>query len=150
MKINIWAIASIIFLVWAVGATVATSNYYMLSQRQQTTIENLQSIVSNVAIKVNLAVSYGNGTVTWYNDTYLPIGWTLFNATAKLCNVRFTVYPSMGIWINSINGVSEDPAANKYWIWYTWTSNGWSMGPVGADQYMLKNGETIKWELTKF
>jgi len=150
VNINPWALASIVLLVWAVGATVAASNYYVLSQRQGSMIESLQSIVSNVANKVNLAVSYGNGTVVWYNDTYFPIGWSLFNATAKLCNVVFTVYPSMGIWVNSINGVSEDPSANKYWIWYTWSSDGWSMGPVGADQYVIKNGETIKWELTKF
>jgi len=150
MRTNIWAITTIVFLVWAMGATIAASNYYMLSQKQQATIESLQSIVSNVAIKVNLAISYGNGTVVWYNDTYLPIGYSLFNATAKLCRVGFTVYPSMGIWVNSINGVSEDPSTNKYWIWYTWSSNGWKMGPVGADQYPLRDGETLKWELTKF
>ncbi|MGQ9759577.1 MAG: DUF4430 domain-containing protein [Candidatus Methanomethylicaceae archaeon] len=150
MRLNIWALLSIIFLIWAVGASVLSVNYYQESQKQQTTIENLQSVISDVAIKVNIAINYGNGTTVWYNGTYIPIGWSLFNATEKICKIKFTVFPSLGIWINSINGVSEDPASNKYWIWHLWTSNAWSMGPVGADQYFLKNGDILKWELTKF
>lgn len=150
LKTNIWALLSIIFLVWAVGASVASVNYYQIAQKQQTTIDNLQSIVSNVAVKANIAINYGNGTTIWYNDTYIPIGWSLFNLTGKLCTVKFTEYPSLGIWINSINGVSEDPSSNKYWIWYVWSSGAWNIGPVGADQYIVKNGDILKWELTKF
>lgn len=112
-------------------------------------IKSLQAIVSETSLKVNIAISYGNGTIVWYNNTYFPIGFSLFNATQKLCKIEYVTYP-FGIYITSINNVSEDPSAKKYWIWYTWSSNKWEMGPVGADQYVLKNGDVLKWELTKF
>ncbi|MCQ5341269.1 MAG: DUF4430 domain-containing protein [Candidatus Methanomethylicia archaeon] len=149
MKVNLWAITSIIFLIWAIIATTGLVNYYQISQKQQTTIENLQSIISDVAIKVNIAISYGNGTTIWYNNTYIPNGWSLFNASVKLCKIEYKVYP-FGIYITSINGVSENPKEGKYWIWYRYTNNTWEYGPIGSDQYILKNNEIIKWELTKF
>lgn len=138
-----------IFLIWAIIATSTSVNYYQLSQNQETIIKNLQAIISETSLKVDIAINYGNGTIVWYNNTYFPIGFSLFNATQKLFKVKYTVYP-FGIYINSINDVSEDPLARKYWIWYYWAANKWEMGPVGSDQYILKNGDILKWELTKF
>lgn len=150
MKIlKIWKASSIIFLIWAIIATTISVNYYQLSQNQENIIKSLQAIISETSLKVDIAISYGNGTIIWHNNTYLPIGSSLFNATQKLCKIKYTVFP-YGIYITSINNVSEDPSAGKFWIWYIWSSNKWEMGPVGADQYILKNGDILKWELTKF
>jgi hypothetical protein len=150
MKTNTWMVISLIFLIWAVGATMGTVNYYQISQNQQTTIANLQSVVNNVAVKVNIGINYGNGTTAWYNDTYISNGWSLFNATMSITTVNYTVDPVLGIWVKGINGVFENATAAQYWLWYTWSSGNWTLGPVGADAYLLKNGETIKWELTTF
>jgi len=149
MKTNIWTVISLIFLIWAVGATAGAANYYQISQNQQTMITNLQSVVNNVAVKVNVGINYGNGTTVWYNDTYIANGWTLLNATTRIATVNYTVY-SFGTWVNGINGVFENATANQYWLWYTWSSGNWTLGSVGADAYLLRNGETIKWELTRF
>lgn len=146
---KVWKLSSLIFLIWAITATAISANYYQLSQNQENIIKNLQAIISETSLKVNIAISYGNGTIVWYNNTYFPIGASLFNATQKLCKIEYIKYP-FGIYITSINNVAEDPSTGKYWIWYTWSLNKWEMGPVGADQYILKNGDILKWELTKF
>lgn len=141
-------VISLVFLIWAIGATMGIVNYYQISQNQQTTIANLQSVVDNVAVKVNIGINYGNGTTAWYNDTYISNGWSLFNATMRIATVNYTV--SFGIWVNGINGVFENATAGKYWMWYTWSSGNWTLVWIGSDTYLLKNGDTIKWELSTF
>ncbi|MEJ5292783.1 MAG: DUF4430 domain-containing protein [Candidatus Methanosuratincola sp.] len=149
MATNTWTLISGVLLIWAIGASVGLAYYYQESQNQQVIINNYESVIDNVAIKVNLGFDYGNGTTVWKNGTYVPIGYTLLNGTLKVAQVNYSVYP-YGVWVNGINGVFENVAENTYWVYYVWSNNDWEMGPVGADQYVLKNGESVKWILTKF
>ncbi|MBC7120637.1 MAG: DUF4430 domain-containing protein [Candidatus Methanosuratus sp.] len=148
MARNTWTIISGVLLIWAIGATVGLAYYYQTSQNQQVLIENYESVIDDVVIKVNLGIDYGNGTTVWNNDTYVPIGSDLLNATLKVAQVNYTEYSS-GILVNGINGVLENKSASTYWLYYVWSDVDldWVEGYVGADQYILKNGESVKWVL---
>jgi len=93
---------------------------------------------------VNILVDYGNETRMWHNSTVVPIGATLFNATRIVAEVGYTKY-EFGIFITSINGVSGDK--NHGWLWNLWNSTKaqWEFGPVGAEAFILKDGDTISW-----
>ena len=111
--------------------------------------QNVSSALLDVSYTPKFLIKYENDTEVWYNHTYIPIGWTLFNATAKITdgNVAY-LQSSYGIFVTSINGVTQ---YNQYfWLWYLWnnTSHSWSLGPVGADVYRLRSGEIIAWYLT--
>jgi hypothetical protein len=149
MKANIWAVISIVFLIWAVVATVGAANYYQISQTQQTTISNLQSLVNNLGIKVNIAINYGNGTIDWHNDTYIPIGFSLFNATQKVATLDYTS-SALGIFVTGINGVSQDVTANRYWVYDTWSNGEWEIVWTAALNYVLHDNEIVMWSLKQF
>ncbi len=156
MRSSVWTAVALVFLVWAVGATVGLAQFYQTSQNQAVTINNLQSVVNelqgvvgNISIRTTIGVDYGNGTITWYNNTYAPIGSTLLNQTMRLASVTYDVYP-FGIWVNGINGVRENASAGQYWMIYSWSSGNWIELTVGAADYTLSNGEIVKWALTKF
>ncbi len=146
MKINIWTIASVIFLIWAIGASVGTAYFYQISQNQQIRIDNLESAI-NSPMKVNLLISYNNGTEVWYNNTAVSLDATLLNVTMKVATVNLTHY-SFGDFVNSINGVV--PGANQFWGSFTFDSGQWVALTKGASDYQLRNNETLKWELTSF
>lgn len=149
MASNLWKPLSVVFLIWAIGASVGLAYYYQTSQTQQTLLNNYASVIDYVAIKVNLGIDYGNETMVWNNNTYVPINAPLLNATMKLAQVNYTVTP-YGIWVYGINGVFEDAGANKYWLYYVWSGTSWEMGAVGAGEYIPANGDSIKWVLTQF
>jgi len=149
MKANIWVVISLVFLIWAVGATAGAVNYYQISQNQQTTISNLQSLVNNLGIKVNIAINYGNGTIEWHNDTYIPIGFSLFNATQKVATLNYTTSP-LGTFVTGINGVSQDVAANRYWVYDTWSNGKWEIVWIATTDYALHDNEIVMWSLKQF
>jgi len=51
-------------------------------------------------------------------------------------------YAGLGHFVESINGIKNNPQENKYWIYYI---NGQS-APVGISQYVLKKGDVIEWK----
>ena len=145
MKTNMWVIVSVIFLVWAVGASTIAASYFQTAQNQQKTITSLQALIDEVSIKASIAINYGNGTVVWYNNTVFPIDVSLFNATTKIANV--TYYTSFDIYVTGINGVMQDPSSNKYWIFKIWTNDTWVIDWTPATAYILSHNEPIMWTL---
>jgi hypothetical protein len=113
------------------------------------TINELTDKLKDVATTPRVLVKYRNGTEDWYNQTHIPIGWSLFNATLKITDgdVDYQQYP-FGVFITAINGVAQE--ATTFWLWYQWnaTSNGWEFGPVGADAYRVRSGDVLAWYLT--
>jgi hypothetical protein len=144
--VNVWKVTSVIFLIWAVMASVGTAYIYQISQNQQTRITNLE-VAINTAVKVNLCIDYGNGTAVWHNNTGIPVDSNLLNVTMKVANVNYTTY-TWGVFINSINNVS--PVGNQYWGWSSYSEGNWLPGMVGASTYQLRNGEMLKWELISY
>ena len=95
---------------------------------------------------VDIMIDYNNGTVVWYNDTRIQIGASLLNAT----DIAFDIdvqSSNFGSFVTSVNGVNQD--ANHFWIWSIYEDE-WSMGPVGADQFNLHDGDIVGWTYTSF
>jgi len=93
-------------------------NYINLLNEKQ----NLTGLVEEYErciMHVNICIDYEkwNGTVVWYNNTVVPLGCNLLQAT------------------------------ETYWMWYRWDAekNSWVYGGCGADRYTLINNETIMW-----
>jgi len=170
MGLRIYRILITLFLIWSIISTVCLAYYYnqylslsrqynVLYRDYEELVKQYNSIVEEnrklnaSLIYVDMLIDYGNGTYTWFNNTIVTRNTTLFQATVKICLVEYKVY-SFGIYITSINGVSEKKVAGGgySWIWYYWntTSNKWEMGSVGADHYVLSNGDIVMWKYTKW
>jgi hypothetical protein len=96
-------------------------------------------------IYVNLGINYGDGRPTvWFNGTKAKMGMTLLNVTMLVAKVNYTMYPGMGAFVNSIDGVSNSHP--RYWMWWMWTTwGGWVEGPIACDRYVVGDGETLFW-----
>ena len=98
-------------------------------------------------MKVNICIDYGNGTKVWHNNTLVPVGFTLLNATELIADVDYTTWPEQGAFVNGINGVMLSSEEKKSWFWWRWdaTISRWILGEVGADQHVLQRGEIVAW-----
>lgn len=72
----------------------------------------------------------------------ISVGSTVFDLMTA-CNISFE---EDGGFVTSINGVSQDTAANKYWMYYI---NG-ELAQVGAGTYIVQEGDEITWKLESF
>lgn len=149
MKSNIWAAIALVFLVWAVAATAGMAYYYQTSDGQQRTINSLNSLLTTTTYRCNLAINYNNGTTVWHNGTVIPIGFTLLNATQKVATLQFDS-SDFGIFVTAINGVSQDPAASKYWVYDALVNGTWEPVWVSAAIYQVQHNDTIMWTLKSF
>ncbi len=139
---------SMILLAVVVLSSAVTLYYYQgyvtLAKEYSDTVTRLKDISYNV----NILIKYGNGTKAWHNRTFVPIGWALFNATLKVTNGMVDYTTLFGSpFITAINGVKG--GGSRFWMWYVWnsTSATWQLGEVGADQHILRDGETVAWYL---
>lgn len=131
-----WKLLTLIVVCWAIAASMLAAHYYTL-QLLKPAPSKLSSVV--------LILDYGNGSFHIYNLT----GWrppiTLFNLTYAVAKVNYTVYTGLGVFVTSINDVANNPAENRYWIWWYWDGRRWVEGPVGAGAYELQGGEVVCW-----
>jgi hypothetical protein len=147
----------LIFLLGNVTALVITAclagyyyvqyqNYKALTEQYESSIERYKA----VTMHVNFCIDYGNGTIFWYNETVVPLGYELLNATRLIAEVNSTYWPAyQASFVDAINGVANNPP--YYWMWLYWDENEnmWKYGPVGADLYSLKPNEVIMWRYEK-
>ncbi|MGD0329412.1 MAG: DUF4430 domain-containing protein [Nitrososphaeria archaeon] len=142
---RILTIGLIVFLLVSM-ITAATTIYYhqeYVTMKRQYNEELAKLGV--VSYTVNILLD-NNGTKTWYNQTLIPIGWSLYNATVKVTNGNVNYSSVYGpSFITAINGVSS--TVSYYWIWWVWNSasHSWTLGSVGADAYSLKNNDIVAW-----
>lgn len=162
---NLRNYTAIILLIWALLSSIAVSWLYMENERLRNDIRSLSAendmlkkdIGSYVArlSKVNfvdVVVDYGNGTVRVYREVPIPRNRsTVFQALLSIASIRYTEYP-FGIWIDSIDGVANDPTANMYWIYYVRVkgTQDYVMGEVAANLKLVSDGDEILWKYTKF
>jgi len=134
-------IMALFFTALLVGETL-----YLIGLK--TRLDTLMKEVESVTLRASLLVKYGNGTKQWFNNTIIPIGWTLFNLTIYDLkgNVNYEEYP-FGIVVTSINGVSQHES--YYWLWYRWDleKRDWVPGETGPDACLLQNGDVLAWYL---
>lgn len=128
----------------ASGALALNYNYKYntLEKDYQTVLQELDDFTALVNIKVD----YGNGTIAWYNNTRIQTGSSLLNATGLAANIEYQT-SDFGSFITSVNGVQQD--STHFWIW-NYYDGAWEMGPVGADQYSLHDGDVVGWTYTSF
>lgn len=137
-----WSWVAIAFLCWAVVATSFAGYYYIESQNRGASLREYEK----VTMKVNLLIDYGNGTSVWYNDTLVPLGSNLLNATKQVVQVDSTYWPDYdATLVDGVGGVAN--SATHFWFWDSWDSrkSEWAHGQVGADKYLLDPGEIVKW-----
>jgi len=140
-----WILTALL-LICAIASAVAFSYYYMECNKYQRLFQDLQQKLGEVSISVNIAIDYGNGTRTWFNETIVPIGATVFNATAKVADLM--PHPQYGeSFIIAINGVQQKEDESMYWMWWIWdeTQHIWTPGPIANNEYVLSNGQTVIW-----
>jgi uncharacterized membrane protein YiaA len=141
-------IVVIIFASVLVGET-----FYLVGLRKQLDtltqeMETLSRSVEPITMRVSLLIKYDNGTKTWFNNTLMPVGWTLFNLTLYVSEgkVDYQVYP-FGVLVTGINGVKQHES--YYWFWYRWDpeKQDWTLGETGADSYTLRRNDVLAWYL---
>lgn len=145
-----WFWASLVLLCGLIASIYLSVYYYNESVRYQSlyreAIEKLHHLRTHMLI--NILIDYGNGTKIWYNETEVPIGSSLLDATRNVAKVDYQLF-QYGAFVTAINGRGGD--SGYYWMWYFWnsTSRKWEMGPVAADAYILHHGDTVSWVYEK-
>ncbi|MGB9718475.1 MAG: hypothetical protein ACPL4E_08565 [Thermoproteota archaeon] len=141
-------IAVIIFVAVLVGETLYLVG---LMRRLNTLTEEMETLarsVETITLRVSLLVKYDNDTGVWFNNTLVPVGWTLFNLTLYALGgkVDYQVHP-FGVFVTGINGVSQH--GSHYWFWYRWDheTRDWILGETGADSYVLRRNDVLAWYL---
>jgi hypothetical protein len=139
-----WISAGLLCTTLVMGMT----SLYLYTQIETLQAENQRTLneLDKFTMEVNIKIDYGNGSMRWYNNTRVNVGDRLLNATGDVVNVSSS-QSSLGAFINSINNVGGDP--NHWWIWWYY-DNGWKQGPVGADQWILHEGDIVSWIYTGF
>jgi hypothetical protein len=146
MNENTYKLVAVVLLCTTIGAGALAVNYnYQLRELEEdykTVLDELQDYTS----LVNIMVDYGNGTLVWYNETRTQLGASVLDATLIVCDTEFDTF-DFGSFVTSINGLEQD--ASHFWGWSIYEDE-WVMGPVGADQHRIHDGDIIGWTFTSF
>ncbi len=105
----------------------------------------LVELEENTAL-ISIRVDYGDDSVTWFNDTRVPLGTDFLNATGMISDLEVQS-SDWGVFVSSIDGVGGE--ADSFWLW-DYYEDGWQMGPVGADQWIVHDGDILSWTYTSF
>ena len=105
------------------------------------------TFTQQATVAVNIGINYGSGPIEWHNNTMVPSGQDLLNATMTVATVEFSSYPGLGAFVTSINGRSQNPAANLYWTYWVYNpqTQQYELPPVGASAYLLTTDHTVQW-----
>lgn len=108
------------------------------------TIGDISAIMESISLRVNILLSYGNGTKIWHNNTALPLGSTAFTAILAIADIKYTDYgEDLGILVTSINGVVSN--STHGWLYWGWDAENskWELPEYSASKYILHRGDTI-------
>ena len=106
------------------------------------------AVAQEAIVRVSIGINYGTGPVVWpNNNTIVPSGESLLNATMRVATVETLDYPGLGAFVTGINGVSQNPAANLYWTYWVYNpqTQQYELPPVGASAYLLTSDQTVQW-----
>ena len=124
-------------LVWALLASLLAGYYYY-------SYNDVLSKTQKPIHYVNVGVNYANGTpVKWFNGTAVLAGETLLNATSRVAKVEYTVWAGSGAFVDSIDNLTN--IGSYYWLWWMYTTYGWTQGQVASDRYIVGDDETYYW-----
>ena len=128
------------------GATVKyMRDAYYYKSLYENSLKQCSAELSRYTVRVDLLIEH-DGVKRWYNGTTVPVGATLLNATEAAVQVKYT-WGKYGAFVESINGISNNPSNKTYWIYWVWdsSSKSWKIGSVAASSYKLRDGDVICW-----
>lgn len=148
MNVN-WKWLSALLFCTSISVGGLSIYYYNQLESVSKNYETVLRDIEALTILVDIKLDYGNNTITWFNDTRMPLGSSLLNATKMIAKVDITE-TDFGVFIESINGVGG--GNDKFWIWNYYDSilGEWAYGPVGADQWILHEKDKVSWSYTSF
>lgn len=125
--------------------------YLDLAQQYELEKQNLTELLERYGramMHVRICIDYKewNGTTGWHNDTIVPMGCNLLQATEVVAVINSTYWPSLQrYFVDAINGVWNGGA--RFWMWLSWNDaqERWEYGNVGADGHKLANNEIVMW-----
>ena len=145
---GLWFAVSLFLICTTIIASSFSVYYYLLYNDAKEQYERTLSSLRSSTYEVDIMVNFGNGTRVWHNNTIIPIGWSLFNATVRITNgnLKYTLFLGAPF-ITSILG--NDAHGSWSWMWWSWnsTEGDWQSGAVGANAFILKNGDIVAWYL---
>jgi len=144
-----WIWVSVGLLCGLIAASTIAAYYYGEYTKYQNFYTEVSQDLEALTMQVSILVDYGNGSREWHNNTRVPIGISLLNATLMVARVNYTL-GEWGAFVNAINNVGGEPS--RYWIWYYWSQSAsrWEMGPVASDAYILHHGNMLSWVYESF
>lgn len=98
-------------------------------------------------IKASLLLDFGEGNIKNFENIQLEKEKTVFNLLKKVTKANnlelsYKEYPGMGVFIESIDNIKNDPQKNKFWQYWV---NG-KYAQVGASKFILKEGDFVEWK----
>ena len=165
MEKRTFTYVALALLVWAISGTVVAGYYFTQYDIYQNEYENLADefntlsgalggfssnlgniteVLESISLKVNILLSYGNGTKIWQNNTALPLASTAFTAILAIADIKYTDYGGeLGILVTSVNGVANNSTHGwLYWCWDAEKSE-WILPEYSCAKYILHREDTI-------
>jgi hypothetical protein len=146
MNEKTYKLIAVVLLCTTIGAGALAINYNFQLKELEEDYQIVLKELEDFSALVNIMVDFGNGTVIWYNDTRIQTGASVLDATLIAVEADYQT-SDFGSFVTSINGKEQD--STHFWIWSVYEDE-WGMGPVGADQYNLHDGDIIGWTYTVF
>ena len=146
---NLWRLSTLILLTSTIFLAGLSFQFYGRSLESETRYSTLLTKMNGIFYKIDFLINFGNGTKIWYNETLVPIGLDLLNLTLRITerDVEFTG-GEYGSFVNSIKGVGANSSAKSLgWLWWHYGTyrEGWTLGQVGANQYILSDRDIVAW-----
>ncbi len=145
MSENKFKLAAAVLLCTTIITGALAVQYYTQLSASKADYELLLGELGETTVMVNLLIDDGD-SATWYNDTRVPLGANLIEATGFVAEVE-AQDSEWGAFVESIDGVGGD--AKSFWLWDQY-DEGWEMGAVGADQWTVHDGDILRWTYTFF
>lgn len=143
MSENKFKLVAAVLLCTTILTGALAVQYYTQLTASKAEYELLLEELGETTVTVNFLIDAGDST-TWYNDTRIPIGANLIEATEFITEVD-SQDSEWGTFVVSIGGVGGD--SDRFWGWSHY-DGGWEMGTVGADQWIVHEGDVLRWTYT--
>ncbi len=138
-------LAAALLLCTTILASVLAFQYSTQLQASKHEYDLIIQELEETTIVVDIQIDDGE-TVSWFNETRVPLGASFLNATGMITDLEMQS-SEWGVFVETINGVGGD--SDKFWVW-DYYDEGWQMGSVGADQWILHEGDILRWTYTSF
>ena len=122
------------------GALYMYNEYRVLDQNYQAIQEN----IDNVSINIDFIVDFGNGTIIYFNQTLVPVGFSMYDYTTFIIgeeNIDSIYYSDFNAYfVNSLLGTGNNPD----YAWSAWQyQQDWQLLDIGSNLFIPKDGQTI-------